>query len=125
MNSSEGLNVLTQNTTTMIINNLQGQGPEGRARTVQSLLSFVGLFIAELLRAIHDAEHGEPVHLTQTNLNVGPGSFAKILKNLQEDFDKMDKMEAIRTARLCADDSWPSLQALAPVGRGALTVRSV
>ena len=41
MNNSEGLNVLTQNTMNVIINNLQGQGVEERARTVRSLLSFL------------------------------------------------------------------------------------
>ena len=50
MNNSEGLSVFAENTTNMIISNLQGQGPVECARPVQSMLSFIGLFIAELLR---------------------------------------------------------------------------
>ena len=99
MNSSEHLNVLSPDTTNTIINNLQGQSEIERARNVRSVLSFVGLFIAELLRAIHEAEHGDRVVLMQTSLNMGPGSFAKILSQLQEDLDRMGKDRAMRVAR--------------------------
>ena len=94
MNSTEGLTVLAPNTTTTIISNLQDQGEVERARTVRSVLSFLGLFIAELLRAIHDAEHGDRVVLMQQTLALGPGSFARILAQLQEDLEKMGKARA-------------------------------
>ena len=93
MNSTKGLNVLGPNTTNTIISNLQGQGEVERARTVQSLLSFVGLFIAELLRAVHDAEHGEIVHLMQQALSVGPGSFAKSCCSCRMTLRRWEKKE--------------------------------
>ena len=99
MNSSEHLNVLSPDTTNTIISNLQGQSEIERARNVRSVLSFVGLFIAELLRAIHEAEHGDRVVLMQTSLDKGPGSFAKILTQLQEDLDRMGKERAMRVAQ--------------------------
>ena len=99
MNSIEHLSVLSPNTTNTIISNLQGQGDIERARNVRSVLSFVGLFIAELLRAIHDAENGDPVVLMQNSLSLGPGSFAKVLGQLQEDLEKIGKIRARKVAR--------------------------
>ena len=96
MNATEGLTVLGESTTNMIISNLQGQG---EVEGVQSLLSFVGLFIAELLRAVHEAEHGDIVHLMQQAVSVGPGSFAKVLVQLQADLEKMGKERSRKAAR--------------------------
>ena len=93
MNSTEGLNVLGPNTANTIISNLQGQGEVERARTVQSLLSFVGLFIAELLREVHDAEHGEIVQFMQQALSVGPGSFAKVCCSCRMTLRRWEKKE--------------------------------
>ena len=81
MNATEGLTVLGENTTNMIISNLQGQ------------------FIAELLRAVHEAEHGDIVHLMQQAVSVGPGSFAKVLVQLQADLEKMGKERSRKAAR--------------------------
>ena len=94
MNSTEGLTVLDPDTTNTIISSLQDQGEIERARTVRSVLSFLGLFIAELLRAIHDAEHGDRVVLMQHTVEFGPGNFAKILTQTQEDVEKMGKARA-------------------------------
>ena len=117
MNATEHVNVLSPNTTSTIVSNLQGQGDIERARNVQSLLSFLGLLIAELLRAVYDAENGEPVVLMQSSLSVGPGSFAKVLSELQEDLEQIGKARAKKVSRHL-------LQHLEKIGMQSGTLRS-
>ena len=113
-NDSEGQSLLGPETTRTLIANLQGLSDDDRSRVTTSLLAFVGLFIAELLKIINDAETGERVvllqswlappqsdvtQLMQRNLEVGPGNFARLLVELQQDMEGMDKTRAATLAK--------------------------
>ena len=90
--------LLSPETSRTLIANLQGLDAEERARVTTSLLAFVGLFIAELMKVVNDAQYGDKVELLQRwsrvgledsfslmqqQPKVGPGTFAKVLIDLQ------------------------------------------
>ena len=106
--------LLSPETSRTLIANLQGLEVEDRARVTTSLLAFVGLFVAELLKVVNDAEHGERVELlqrrillngqdelslVQTTRVVGPGTFAKLLVDLQANLEMKGKVVASSAAR--------------------------
>ena len=61
--------IICADTFRTIVANLQGQGREERARNIASLLSFFGLFLAEMMRAIWEAENGDLQVLLQTSID--------------------------------------------------------
>ena len=105
--------LLSPETSRTLIANLQGLEVGDRARATTSLLAFVGLFVAELLKVVNDAEHGERVELlqrwmqmtdyeeaslVQTNQVVGPGTFAKLPVDLQSKLELKGKKAASAAA---------------------------
>ena len=58
--------IICADTFRTIVANLQGQEREERSRNIASLLSFFGLFLAEMMRAVREAENGDLQVLLQT-----------------------------------------------------------
>ena len=109
--------LLSPETSRTLIANLQGLDAEERAKVTTSLLAFVGLFIAELMKVVNDAQFGERVGLLQRwtymeereeisfvqhGMVAGPGTFAKKLLELQaamENNENKGKSEAAAVAQ--------------------------
>ena len=106
LDDEPGQQLLSPNVSQSIVANLQCQSSEERAGNVAALLSFVGLFIGELMRAVYQAEHGEQVsllqlgadfldyeqtNLMQSSVKTGPGNFAAKLVELQAALDAWSK----------------------------------
>ena len=110
--------LLSPETSRTLIANLQDLDAESRARVTTSLLAFVGLFIAELMKVVNDAQYGDKVELLQVwvrrgdeevlslvqrNLAIGPGNFAKLLTDLQNKLENKEKPEAASAAKKLAE----------------------
>ena len=102
--------LLSPETSRTLIANLQGLDVTERAKVTTSLLAFVGLFIAELMKVINDAEHGDRVELLQVWMQadafslmqqpvLGPGTFAKALSDLQAGLELQGKSSAAGVAK--------------------------
>ena len=103
--------LLSPETSRTLIANLQGLDVGERARVTTSLLAFVGLFIAELMKVVNDAQFGDRVELLQRELSTDvinlrqrqpvdkPGTFAKTLVDLQAKLEKKGKGKAALAAR--------------------------
>ena len=114
LDDGEVQSLLSPETSRTLIANLQDLDAEERARVTTSLLAFVGLFIAELMKVVNDAQYGDKVlllqvwigqgeeelsSLVQRNVATGPGNFAKLLTDLQAKFETKGKREAALVAK--------------------------
>ena len=112
--------------------NLQQMGDRERAEAYMGMIQFLAMFMAELMKAIAKANGPDVIVLLQgrverkqgsvwtgedeglgaqaeqddtmqSSLCAGPGSFAKVLVQLQEDLEQMNKDEAIGVANTMHD----------------------
>ena len=119
--------IINADTFRTIVANLQGQQREERCRNIGSLLSFFGLFLAEMMRAVWEAENGDVQVLLQISVAArgsagghgqgGDGGhddvlslmqrmsgradqgFHEAIRQIQEKMEGMSKAGAARIAR--------------------------
>ena len=119
--------IINEDTFRTIVANLQGQGREERNRNIGSLLSCFGLFLAEMMRAVWEAEngdlqvllqvsaswqtsvamhdedteslHGDDVFFMQRMLGKPDLDFHAVIRQIQKKMESMSKAGAARIAR--------------------------
>ena len=97
LNETEGQRVIAEDTFRTIVANLQGQNAAERSRNVAALLQFFGMFLAELMRAVWESEHGDTQILLQISSSVPSAMATTQWSEIESEMDTLALMQHFKS----------------------------